>query len=559
MAEAVQIHKYRCLICTETYMEPRLLLCGHTFCCQCLSSYISAEYVTADEKLYFPCPVCEIPIFNDDVNADISAWTTCLPKNDFLASSTTQISDAQFCEPCLRGNESNLAEVTCVECDEHLCKHCKIHHERSKPSATHHITSISGNVGQLAGVYEICHQHDGKPLELYCIDHSTMCCNTCVLVSHRQCNNVKPMKDVITKSKAKLHPVEAILKEVTEETKKMIEEDDLGIAALNAKEKEVLTGMTSRIEKAKDKLDNLKKIFQSNIVGKFKECREQILSRQKCVHVFRINAENSHQLMLDVDQHLPDRHQFAMREHTKNQISGHYRQMDKNTKTKLNRFDVTLKIDAMIDTIMTMTSICDVEIISSLSSASQKANGRISSLIGSLLSTTLVSTCFDRTVNADLVGSLQKVLTTTVTTPVDVWTGLVSCAHTVNANILGIEDRPWLTGGIFTENNELLITDHSNKRLLLLDDNYSFQREYNVDGRPTDIARGHTPDEIFVAVNQTSILRCTLRNGQLSEISRISGPPDTWGIAVHGDNILAGTPGSVKVMSVEGKVIYKNL
>ncbi|XP_069140219.1 uncharacterized protein [Argopecten irradians] len=143
------------------------------------------------------------------------------------------------------------------------------------------------------------------------------------------------------------------------------------------------------------------------------------------------------------------------------------------------------------------------------------------------------------------------------TTAVDVWTGSVSCVHTVKGSTLGGMRIPWLTGGIFTDNNELLITDFHDNRLLLFDDNYTYQREYKIDGHPTDIARGRTADEMFVAVNRTSILRCTLQNGQLSMnkiISRIIAPPDTWGIAVFGDKLLAGIPDSVKVMSIDGNV-----
>ncbi|XP_069140692.1 tripartite motif-containing protein 3-like [Argopecten irradians] len=555
MAEAVPMYKFRCLICTEPYKEPRLLLCGHTFCCRCLSSYINAEYVTADDRLYFPCPVCETPTYNDDVNADVSTWATCLPKNDLLASSTAQMSGVQFCDPCLRGKEYNPAEVTCTECEEKLCIQCRIHHERSKLLATHQLTFISGNVGLLAGVYEMCHRHEGNPFGFYCVDHSAMCCNTCVLVSHRQCNNVKPIKDVINKSTANLSPVEVELKEVTEETKKILEEDNLGIAALNAKENEILTGMTDRIEKAKDKLDNLKKTFQSEIADMFRERREQLLTRRKCVNAFHINAENSHQLIADLDQHLSDRHRFVMREHTKNEISGHYRRMDKKTKTEPNRFDITLKLDETIDKIVKMTTVGHVEITSSLSPVSQNTNDRISSLIGSLLS--IQATNFaDSTSTSDLAGSLEHLTdpTTPVTTAVDVWTGTVSCVHAFNDSTLGGVMKPWLTGGIFTDNNELLITDYRNNRLLLFDENYSYQRVYKVDGCPTDIARGRTSDDIIVSLYQNSILRCTLQNGQLSVISSIDAPPGTWGIEALGDNILAGTDDSVKVMSVDGKV-----
>ncbi|PJE78090.1 hypothetical protein CI610_02978 [invertebrate metagenome] len=559
MAEADPRPEYRCLMCTSPYKEPRLLPCGHTFCCRCLTSYIEAEHVTADEdRHFFPCPVCEAPINPDDGNTAVSTWATCFLKNDFLVSSIAQSADVLFCAPCLRWKESNPAEVTCTECEEKLCKQCRICHERNKATAAHRLVSISGNVGQLCDVkvYEICHQHSGKPLDVYCVDHSAMCCYICVSVSHRQCNNVKSMEDVIKKTMAKQSLGETEWKELTEETKKMLDEDDLGITTLNAREKEVSAEMTDRIQKAKDKLDSLNARFQSDLAGQCRTYRQQLLFRRKNVNTFHINAENSHLLMSRSDQQLSERHRFFVREQTKNQISGHYRRMDQNTKKEPNRFDITLKLEETIDEIMKMTTAGNVDVTSTLSPVSQNANGRICSLIGSLLLTPSATTLSDSTSTSDLTGSLQHltVQTTPVTTEVDVWTGSVSCVHTVNTSTLRGENMPWLMGGIFTDNNELLITDYRNRRLVLFDDKYSYTREYKVSGKPTDIARGRTADEIFVAVNETQILRCTLQNGELSVVNTISSLPNTWGIAVLGDNILIGTEDSVKVMSIDGKV-----
>ncbi|XP_033757392.1 uncharacterized protein LOC117339791 [Pecten maximus] len=230
--------------------------------------------------------------------------------------------------------------------------------------------------------------------------------------------------------------------------------------------------------------------------------------------------------------------------------------MDQNTKNEPNRFDITLKLEETVDEIMKMKTAGNVDVTSTLSPVSQNANGRICSLIGSLLLTPSATTLSDSTSTSDLMGSLQHltVQTTPVTAAVDVWTGSVSCVHTVNTSTLRGEGTPWLRGGIFTDNNELLITDYCNRRLVLFDDKYSYTREYKVNGRPTDIARGRTADEIFVAVDKKQIRRYTLQNDQLSVINTISSPPNTCGIAVQGDNILVGTPDSVEVMSIDGKV-----
>ncbi|XP_021362318.1 uncharacterized protein LOC110456093 [Mizuhopecten yessoensis] len=560
MAEAAPIPEYRCLICTTPYKEPRKLPCGHTFCYRCLTSYIEAEHVTADEdRHYFPCPVCDAPSAPRDVSTDVSTWAECFPINNlYLNPITAETSDVHLCAPCQRGKESNPAEVWCTDCGEKLCKQCRISHERSKASSKHRLVSVSTVVGGICDVMvdEICPRHDRKQLDVYCVDHSAMCCSVCVSVSHRHCSNIKPIEDVVRKTKAGQHTRETEWKELREETKKMLDDDDLGMTLLTSIENELSAKMTNRIQQAKDKLDNLNATYQSDLADKCKALRQKLSSRRMCVNTFHTNAENSHLLMSHLDQHISERHKFFIREQTKSQISGHYRRMDQNTNKQPNRFDITLELGTIIDEIMKMTTLGNIDVTSTISAVSHNANVCIGTMIETLLSTPSASTLADSTSTSDLTGSLQysTVQTTPVKSAVDVWTGSVSCVKTVDSSTLGRSDTPWLMGGIFTDNNELLMTDYSNKRLLLFDDTYSYVNTFNIGGYPKDIVRGRVDHEVFVAVLEEGILKCEFRNGQLTLISKISCPSTTWGIAVLGDNILVNTNNWVEVMTVDGEV-----
>jgi hypothetical protein len=35
-----------------------------------------------------------------------------------------------------------------------------------------------------------CSEHNGKIIEVYCVDHSRPCCTLCATLSHRRCENV---------------------------------------------------------------------------------------------------------------------------------------------------------------------------------------------------------------------------------------------------------------------------------------------------------------------------------------------------------------------------------
>ncbi|XP_033745684.1 uncharacterized protein LOC117331196 [Pecten maximus] len=553
MATADPGPEYKCLSCTLPYKEPRLLPCGHTFCCRCLTKYIKLEQVTKDEdRHYFPCPICEAPITPDDANVDVSTWATCFPTNDLFVGLTEQTSTVHECASCLRGNESHHANVRCIDCDEQLCKQCEISHKRNKASASHKLVSSFENAGEFRDltVYETCNKHNGKKLDVYCIDHSVMCCSICVSVSHRQCNDVRPIEEVIKKTKFN---GDTAWKELTEEMRKISLEADLAITTLNAKERDFSAKMNDKIQKAKDNLDSLNAEFQHNLAKKCQAHTEKLSFRRKHVNLFRINAENSHLLMSRSNQRLSDHSRFFLREHTQNQISSHHRRLDKNNKNEPHGFDITLKIDKRIDEIVGMTTVGNVDVSSTHSTVLQNAELRVGTLIAAMRSTPLSTTVADSSSTSDITRSLQD-CAVQITSAVDVWTGSVSCERKVNSSTLGGVKTPWLNGGIFIDSDKLLITDRNNNRLLMFDDTYSYLREYKLSDRPTDIARGHTADEIFVVVGENQIQRCTLHNNQLSVTNKISTARGTLGITLLGDSILVGTSESVKILSPDGKV-----
>ena len=47
-----QLH---CIICLETFKDPKTLQCSHVYCCKCLVSLVVRN---SKEELVLPCPVC---------------------------------------------------------------------------------------------------------------------------------------------------------------------------------------------------------------------------------------------------------------------------------------------------------------------------------------------------------------------------------------------------------------------------------------------------------------------------------------------------------------------
>ncbi|XP_021359358.1 tripartite motif-containing protein 2-like [Mizuhopecten yessoensis] len=547
MAEASPTPEYKCLLCMKPYNQPRELPCNHTFCCPCLTSYINKEHRTADEdRHYFPCPVCDKPTSPRDVNTDVNTCGTSFPINNLFINPTVKTSDDENCEACQRVGESNPSVVWCTDCAELLCKQCRSFHERIKVSAKHRLVPSKDRGFGDAKVSENCPIHEGRPLDVYCLDHSSMCCGICVSVSHKNCNRIKPIDDVIKTSVTGQPSPDTAWENIKDEATTMLEDDESEMTLLNSKEKEVTVEVARIIQQAKDKLDGLNITFKSELADKCNTLRKQVSDRMNCVKKFRTNSENSNILMTRIDKQGTDRQRFITREKTKHQMSGHYRRMDQNTKKQPNTFDLKLNIGTVIDDILKLTSIAKVDVTSKISSTSRKADSRIGTLLATLMAKPSATTFADSTSASDLVGSPTQGPAT-----VDVWTGSVSCVLSVDRRSLAGEETPFFTGGMFTDNDELLVTDNYNCRLVLFDDKYRYKREYKVKRNPYNVTRGLNIDEILVSIGEGGFMRCTLRNGQLTVTETISCT--TYGIAVLGDNILVGIRNNVEVMSSDGK------
>lgn len=137
---------------------------------------------------------------------------------------------------------------------------------------------------------------------------------------------------------------------------------------------------------------------------------------------------------------------------------------------------------------------------------------------------------------------------------VDVWTGTLSLIKSVQRSSLG-SGKSYLTAGVFTESGMLLLTDHVNRRLVLVDQSYNFVDEFKLDGKPTDITQGNEPKEFFVALREDGILRCTFKDGQFSALGRLLSPTGAWGIRFLGNTRVVGTEKFISVVGPDGQDI----
>lgn len=189
-----------CSICFEKFKTPRYLPCKHSFCSDCLSSYIVSQCKSTEPRLGFHCPLCRVYIPSDGVPGEPEKWAKLYPINVILQNMGDHTHDKQ-CEPCLRDSEINKASDYCLSCEEYICMNCAKCHKKNMASLNHTIVLIQEMnmiqiVPEIASV-NFCPKHKHEKIQLYCHDHEQLCCCLCGSTEHRKCDRVDTLEDAL--------------------------------------------------------------------------------------------------------------------------------------------------------------------------------------------------------------------------------------------------------------------------------------------------------------------------------------------------------------------------
>lgn len=183
-----------CSLCKNSYSEPKLLRCMHTFCLKCLQELCSKDR----QQDCLRCPLCNLatPVSATDLGT--------LQSNDFVERLITVInltqqqeSSQMYCSACCRVANSEAvkrterAVVYCIECEDKLCKACKDAHRKIKVSAHHRLINLNEDFEKFNEALKdkpmTCSQHPGQLCSLYCqeTDCVTPICLICAVLNHK--------------------------------------------------------------------------------------------------------------------------------------------------------------------------------------------------------------------------------------------------------------------------------------------------------------------------------------------------------------------------------------
>ena len=187
MAEAEAL----CDKCEDTFTDPRILPCLHTFCLKCLLKVSE----NTNEPLH--CPTCDEKVPLPAGGAREFPRDRCKAHSAEKARLNSKIECGdEKCDQCVRASSGN-AVAFCVQCSEFLCEACRDHHRNWRKTLDHEVIPTGerlskGDEGSVLDKYRpqpaLCATHSEK-LKYYCKGCKELICRDCMVSQAHKSHN----------------------------------------------------------------------------------------------------------------------------------------------------------------------------------------------------------------------------------------------------------------------------------------------------------------------------------------------------------------------------------
>ncbi|OWF42513.1 probable E3 ubiquitin-protein ligase MID2 [Mizuhopecten yessoensis] len=272
-------HLLECPICLEQLQQPKSLPCLHTFCLDCLGTYIKKELSgKRASETYFSCPICREMTHPVNQAEAKDNWAQQFPTNGLiqeLAQLKMKSTEPFYCKPCKTNeNIDTPAKFWCKTMDVLFCDLCKssLHDKLHEDCSIADITDGGCRTPRQNQETPQCGKHNEK-IDCYCKDHQLIGCNKCVFLDHRRCEDVtttaeyfeklKEGSDLEKTKKTLLKGAKVMLKlvkEFGEELDNLVKNQDMALQSI--------TDLRKRLD---NRLDKLQKDITDDLIRSVKE------------------------------------------------------------------------------------------------------------------------------------------------------------------------------------------------------------------------------------------------------------------------------------------------
>ncbi|KAJ8317528.1 hypothetical protein KUTeg_005432 [Tegillarca granosa] len=511
----------KCPICFETYKSPKYLPCFHTTCETCLSQYIASVFKTPNKDVNkpktFPCPICrtDVPVSDPGLSPeDIAAK---LPGNHLIVTLLDQIklkSKDKLCDPCLVLEKQNKAVSWCTVCNEALCTHCDNCHKAMKMSQSHKLCPLEEIQSETRTIttLEVCTQHEGKKMKLYCMDHQQACCAICVTVHHRKCEHVKTLNDAAKgmKESPEITVLSESLKTMIDKLSSVLEGRKINLQELEREKRQYLDKITRMRQDINKHLDLLEERVNQELGGRYKEA--SILIGNDIAEIeSSLKVMSNYQNVLDTGlKNVSDIHMFLEMHKIKQQHSERSELLKKRLE-EMNHHEIEIQFE-------------------------------------------------DSWVN--LITNLTKVATVTISSkPLDVKSGIFGGKGKTNLHnctsrmIHNFSTGQYLTDGIFLPNDKVLLVDNNGRKVIFCTLEGQVHKEMSLSGHPWGIVQIDDREAAVVLEGTQNIQFIDIVNCKLSKLITVNKTL-YHAIGYNGTNlIVGGTDGNIYMIDRTANII----
>ncbi|XP_028680420.1 tripartite motif-containing protein 16-like [Erpetoichthys calabaricus] len=267
--------QYSCPVCLEVLKEPATLVCGHSYCMDCINDC----WDKSDTKEAYSCPQCrrtfnERPELNKNTVLAELIEKLKESKDDGGDSESYAGPDDVSCDVCT--GRKLRAVKSCLTC---MASYCEIHlrpHLQSDVLKRHKLGEPTGNLEE-----KLCKKHQ-KVLEIFCRTDETCVCLLCVATEHKNHDTVTPEEERAARQNQLKERKEDMRKEIEERENELKELKETIERIQSSAEREVqehektFRSVLESIERLRSEVIEVIRSHESRKVGKAKQVMKQL-------------------------------------------------------------------------------------------------------------------------------------------------------------------------------------------------------------------------------------------------------------------------------------------
>nr|XP_058942515.1 E3 ubiquitin-protein ligase TRIM71-like [Pocillopora verrucosa] len=176
-----------CSVCLETYKEPKIISCFHTFCCECLEKHARVS----QRHGKFRCPECQAEIHLPEGNR-FEALPTSFFHNSLLNILAVRQSGDGINVTCSNCKKTSSNVHYCFDCARFMCSDCLNAHEIMRDAFEgHKVMPVKDFQDQdyeaLLKRQPFCTKkyHEREMTRFYCLQCQCCVCHLCIVTDHQ--------------------------------------------------------------------------------------------------------------------------------------------------------------------------------------------------------------------------------------------------------------------------------------------------------------------------------------------------------------------------------------